>query len=177
MAVSLNRLNARQVQTIKAPGRPADGGGLYLVVDNSGARRWVFLFRWKATPTEPGTGKLREIGLGSAISVSLAAVREAAVRVREQIASGVDPIAASRNAKAGASVPTFGEVAEARIKAMEPAWRNTKHVAQWRSTLSLDRGQDGAFLDAGYCASIGNIPPVEAEERYYAMLDEQKRAA
>jgi len=24
---------------------------------------------------------------------------------------------------------------------------------------------------------IGNIPPVEAEERYYAMLDEQKRAA
>ncbi|MFG1340918.1 tyrosine-type recombinase/integrase [Xanthobacter autotrophicus] len=154
MAVSLNRLNARQVQTIKAPGRHADGGGLYLVVDKSGARRWVFLFRWKATPTEPGTGKLREMGLGSAISVSLAAARETAVRVREQIAAGVDPIAASRNAKVAASVPTFGDVAEAHIKAMEPAWRNAKHVAQWRSTLSLERGEDGVFLDGGYCASI-----------------------
>ncbi|WP_024281207.1 site-specific integrase [Xanthobacter sp. 126] len=154
MAIALNRLNARQVQTIKEPGRHADGGGLYLVVDKSGARRWVFLFRWKSAPTEPGTGKLREMGLGSAISVSLAAAREAAVRVREQIAAGVDPIAASRNARAAASVPTFGEVAEAHIKAMEPAWRNTKHVAQWRSTLSLERGEDGAFLKAGYCASI-----------------------
>jgi len=154
MAVSLNRLNARQVQTIKAPGRHADGGGLYLVVDKSGARRWVFLFRWKATPTEPGTGKLREMGLGSAISVSLAAAREAAVRVREQIAAGVDPIAASRSVKAAASVPTFGEAAEAHIKSMEPAWRNTKHVSQWRSTLSVERREDGGFLDAGYCASI-----------------------
>ncbi|MFG1246029.1 tyrosine-type recombinase/integrase [Xanthobacter flavus] len=154
MAIALNRLNARQVQTIKEPGRHADGGGLYLVVDKSGARRWVFLFRWKATPTEPGTGKLREMGLGSAISVSLAAARESAVRVREQIAAGVDPIAASRIAKAAASVPTFGEVAEAHIRAMEPAWRNSKHVAQWRSTLSLERGEDGAFLEAGYCAGI-----------------------
>ena len=154
MAIALNRLNARQVQTIKEPGRHADGGGLYLVVDKSGARRWVFLFRWKATRTEPGTGKLREMGLGSAISVSLAAAREAAARVREQLAAGVDPIAASRNARAAASVPTFGEVAEAHIAAMAPAWRNAKHTAQWRSTLSLERGKDGAFLSGGYCAGI-----------------------
>ncbi|MFG1298869.1 integrase arm-type DNA-binding domain-containing protein [Xanthobacter sp. V3C-3] len=154
MAVALNRLNARQVQTIKEPGRHADGGGLYLVVDKSGARRWVFLFRWKATPTERGTGKLREMGLGSAISVSLAAAREAAAKVREQIAAGVDPIAASRDAKAAASVPTFGEVAEAHIAAMAPAWRNSKHLAQWRSTLSLERSEDGAYLATGYCAGI-----------------------
>lgn len=158
MAVALNRLNSRQVQTIKAPGRHADGGGLYLVVDKSGARRWVFLFRWKATPTEPGTGKLREMGLGSAISVSLAAAREAAVRVREQIAIGVDPIAAKRASESQEKVPTFGEVAEAHIKAMTPAWRNPKHVDQWRTTLSVERGQDGAYLDSGYCTTIRAKP-------------------
>lgn len=154
MAIALNRLNARQVQTIKEPGRHADGGGLYLVVDKSGARRWVFLFRWKATPTEPGTGKLREMGLGSAISVSLAAAREAAVGVRELLAIGVDPIAAKRASESQEKVPTFGEVAEAHIKAMTPAWRNPKHVDQWRMTLSVERGPDGAYLDGGYCTTI-----------------------
>lgn len=64
MALKLNRLNARQVATITKPGRHSDGGGLYLVVEPSGSRRWAFLFRWKADPSQPGTGKLREIGLG-----------------------------------------------------------------------------------------------------------------
>ena len=43
MARQLNRLSARTVATVKKPGRHADGGGLYLVVDKSGAKRCVFL--------------------------------------------------------------------------------------------------------------------------------------
>ncbi len=34
-------LSAVKVRTIKAPGRYADGNGLYLIVDPSGARRWI----------------------------------------------------------------------------------------------------------------------------------------
>ena len=61
------------------PGRHADGEGLYLLVEGGGAKRWVFLFRWKA-PGEKGPGKLREMGLGGLSAVSLADAREKAGR-------------------------------------------------------------------------------------------------
>lgn len=154
MALALNRLNARQVATIAKPGRHGDGGGLYLVVDASGARRWLYLFRWKADPTQPGKGKLRELGLGSARDVSLASAREAAAKAREMVRAGVDPIAAKRRSPATALAPTFGAVAEAHIAAMVPAWRNSKHVDQWRMTLSVERGDDGAYLASGYCTAL-----------------------
>ncbi len=171
MAVARNRLNARQVVTIARPGRHADGGGLYLSVDPSGARRWLFLFRWKANPSQPGTGKLREMGLGSAQVVSLAAAREAAAEARRLVASGVDPIATKRQAKERSSPVTFGEVAETHIAAMAPAWRNPKHVEQWRMTLSVARGDDGAFLDGGYCAKLRTKPAADiATEDVLAVL-------
>ena len=40
------------------PGRHADGGGLHLLVKESGARSWVYRFMLK--------GKARDVGLGSA---------------------------------------------------------------------------------------------------------------
>ena len=55
MARQTNRLNARAVATLTRPGRHADGGNLYLIVDKGGAKRWAFLFRQE--------GKLREMGL------------------------------------------------------------------------------------------------------------------
>ncbi|MFG1379497.1 tyrosine-type recombinase/integrase [Xanthobacter autotrophicus] len=158
MAVQLNRLNTRQVTTITKPGRHADGAGLYLVVDPSGARRWLFLFRWKADPAQPGTGKLREMGLGSVRDVPLAKAREAAARAREMVVAGVDPIGAKRQAKAKDAAPTFSAVAEAHIAAMAPAWRNPKHTDQWRMTLSVERGDDGAWLDTGYCVALRDTP-------------------
>ena len=55
MARATKRLSARTVETITKPGYHADGDGLYLVVDRSGARRWAFIFH---------AGKRREMGLG-----------------------------------------------------------------------------------------------------------------
>ena len=46
------------------PGRHTDGGGLYLYVSDSGARRWVLRIMVR--------GKRRDFGLGSAMVVSLA---------------------------------------------------------------------------------------------------------
>lgn len=154
MALAINRLNARQVATITKPGRHADGGGLYLVVDASGARRWLFLFRWKADPTQPGTGKLREMGLGPVRDVSLASARDAAAKAREMVRAGIDPIAAKRRAAGASEAPTFGAVAEAHIAAMAPGWRNAKHVDQWRMTLSVQRDDEGTLLETGYCTAL-----------------------
>jgi hypothetical protein len=64
MARQVNKLSARTVATLTKPGRHSDGGGLYLVVERSGSRRWAFLFRQ--------SGRLREMGLGGLNSVPLA---------------------------------------------------------------------------------------------------------
>ncbi|WP_075213901.1 tyrosine-type recombinase/integrase [Mongoliimonas terrestris] len=127
MARAIKKLTARSVATITVPGRHSDGGGLYLVVDKSGAKRWVFLFR--------RDGKLREMGLGGLHSVPLAKARELAEEARATLHAGKNPIEARReNAR---RVPTFGDVADAYLKAMEPQFRNVKHIAQWHMTLKV----------------------------------------
>lgn len=52
-----NALTPLAVKNAK-PGRHADGGGLHLLVKDSGARSWVFRYMLH--------GKTRDIGLGAA---------------------------------------------------------------------------------------------------------------
>jgi hypothetical protein len=56
MARKINKLSARAVETLKAPGRYSDGGNLS--ISENGGRRWVFMYR--------RAGKQHEMGLGSA---------------------------------------------------------------------------------------------------------------
>jgi integrase len=129
MAQAVKRLSARAVATIAAPGRHSDGEGLYLNVTPAGARSWLFM--WKKD------GKRREMGLGSAGSVSLARARELASECRAQVAAGLDPIdARDAAAETKREKPTFGAIADALIAAKEIEWRNEKHRAQWRASLT-----------------------------------------
>ena len=59
----LGKLTARKVSTAK-PGKYSDGGNLYLIVSQSGSRKWVLRFTWR--------GSAKEMGLGSAITDVLA---------------------------------------------------------------------------------------------------------
>jgi hypothetical protein len=68
-----------------SPGRHADGGGLYLVVDPSGARRWLLRI--------VAQGKRRDIGLGGVQTVSLADAREKARHLRAIARDGGNPLA------------------------------------------------------------------------------------
>ena len=130
MARQINRLSARTVQTIARKGRHADGAGLYLVVDRNGAKRWAFIYRDRRTK------RLREMGLGGVAAVSLASARDKAAQARAMLAAGKDPIADNKADNDDGDLPTFGSVANQFLAAMEAAWRNDKHRAQWRSTLS-----------------------------------------
>src|SRR5262249_23114103 len=70
------------------PGKHCDGGGLWLYVDGSGNRKWVFRF---------SLNKLaREMGLGSLDLVGLAEARNLAFQARRLVHQGVDPIEARR---------------------------------------------------------------------------------
>jgi hypothetical protein len=51
---------------VKKPGRYADGGNLYLSVSPTGAKSWVFMFRWQGGTKEIGLGSLRNVPLGDA---------------------------------------------------------------------------------------------------------------
>lgn len=64
MARAINKLTARQVATLKDPGRHADGGGLYLRITAAGGRSWVFM--------TVADKKRTEIGLGGEASLPLA---------------------------------------------------------------------------------------------------------
>jgi integrase-like protein/Arm domain-containing DNA-binding protein len=122
-----NKLTARQVAAAK-PGRHGDGAGLYLVVAPSGARKWIMRFTW--------AGKPNEMGLGGA-AVSLAQARDKADAARKLVAAGVNPIEYRRTAKhLRAGKPTFGQCADELLAAKASEWRNEKHKAQWRMTLT-----------------------------------------
>jgi len=125
----VTRLSARTVATEIKPGRHADGDGLYLVVDASGAKRWLFLFRRQ--------GKLKEMGLGGLSTVALADARERASAARRILKDGQNPIEQRRLARAEPEkAVTFGAFADQIVADLSHGFRNDKHKAQWTSTLA-----------------------------------------
>lgn len=120
----MGKLTALKVQRAK-PGRHGDGGGLYLVVSDTGARKWVLRIQ--------KNGKRHDLGLGSANDVPLAEAREAANDIRRAVRQGDSPLA--RRHRARQSIPTFREAAAMVHEEHRPSWKNPKHAAQWLSTL------------------------------------------
>jgi integrase len=137
LADTLGKLTDTEIKKTTKAGYHADGGGLYLAV--SPRKRDSFSRSWVCRYTAPD-GRRREMGLGSYPEVSLAAARRAAALQRDAARTGVDPIAAKRQAKreaqaATARAMTFRECAEAYITSNEARWRSDKHGKQWRATL------------------------------------------
>jgi hypothetical protein len=111
-----------------------DGGNLYLAVSPGQGASWIFRYR------PHGQRIARDMGLGSAHTISLKKAREKAQQQRELLLDGIDPIEA-RNAERAAKrleegkAMTFRECAEHYIASHKAGWRNPKHAAQWPSTL------------------------------------------
>lgn len=122
---ALNRLSAAKVASLKEPGKYPDGGGLYLLVDGS-RRSWTFRYSWR--------GSRYEIGLGGARDLTLAKAREQAAEYRAMIAEGRNP---KKEREQIDRRVTFGAYADDFVETMSTSWRNPKHVAQWRMTLTV----------------------------------------
>ena len=118
-------LTAAFCRHVGESGRYADGNGLYLHVDPSGARRWVQRLVIR--------GKSCVLGLGSLALVPLAEARERALANRRLARSGGDPL---RDKRPTAGVPTVAEAAEQVIAIHRGAWKDGEATAQkWRATL------------------------------------------
>ena len=112
-------LSAAFVRTA-APGRHADGNGLYLFVQPSGTRSWIQRLVVR--------GRRRELGLGSVALVSLAEAREKALVNRKLAREGGDPLAEKRRAQ---SVPSFAEAAERVLEQKQAGWRDPNYPKVW----------------------------------------------
>jgi integrase len=120
-------------------GRHGDGGGLYLVVDPSGARRWIVRVVVKGQRNAKGAPLRTDFGLGGADIVTLNQARDRALEYRRMAKQGLNP-----RFNASRAIPTFEEVArQVHIDRM-PTWKNEKHGAQWINTL-----RDYAFPKIG----------------------------
>ncbi|MEM6914234.1 MAG: tyrosine-type recombinase/integrase [Pseudomonadota bacterium] len=137
MALS-GKLTKKLVENL-GPGRHGDGNGLYLVVDPSGARRWIVRVVVKGQRNKNGGPLRTDFGLGGADIVTLNQARERALEYRRMAKQGLNP-----RFNAQKEVPTFEEFAgQVHIDRM-PTWKNEKHGQQWINTL-----RDYAFPKIG----------------------------
>ena len=119
-----NKLTAKFVENITAPGKYYDGNGVFLQVKPSGSKKWLQRYTIH--------GRRREISLGSAKLVSLAKVRKKAFNNLLKVSEGKDPIDEKRQSSA---IPSFEDAARRVHAGNLPSWKNPKHAAQFISTL------------------------------------------
>jgi len=99
------KLTKKLVENLGA-GRHGDGGGLYLVVDPSGARRWIVRVVVKGQRNIKGAPLRTDFGLGGADVVTLNQARERALEYRRMAKQGLNP-----RFNVGREIPSFEEIA------------------------------------------------------------------
>jgi integrase len=129
----IEKLRALTIDKLaKQPGMHHDGGGLYLRVTSPTARSWIYRYMMDQ--------RAREMGLGPYPQITLAEARQTAAEARRLKARRLDPLAVRKDKEAEARLEaaksvSFKEAAEQYIKSHEKGWKNSKHKAQWSSTL------------------------------------------
>jgi integrase len=112
------------------PGRHQVTGtqGLYLYVSPDGqVRRWLFRY------TSPASKRVTETGLGPVAAMPLDDAKDKVHELRKQIAKGICPITAKREARAKGV--TFAEAAETWIETHKPGWRSESQLSGARILL------------------------------------------
>jgi integrase len=132
----LHKLSARKAETTTELGRHSDGGGLYLAIETGdhSRRAWIFMYR------ERGTGRRKELGLGSAKGpkrpgLTLAEARTKAADARKMLAQGRDP-KQERIVERG-SAETFGAFADAYLKSILLGFKGRTAEADWKRDLEV----------------------------------------
>lgn len=123
----MGKLTANEVKAaLNKPGTYGDGDGLFLKVSGTKGASWLLRVQHD--------GKRRDIGLGSAKLVTLAAARAKAAEARKATREdGRDLVAEKRKFKADNI--TFRESALTYHETHKHQWANAKHGDQWINTM------------------------------------------
>jgi len=145
--MALQKLTAVKVKNA-APGKYADGGGLWLVKRADGGGQWVLRVTIH--------GRRREMGLGSVEAVSLKEVRETAEKWRAVVRQGKDPIKErERQAREAAKGDnTLANVAVEAFEARKAELKGDGKAGRWFSPLELH-----------VLPKIGKIPVEEIDKQ------------
>ncbi|EIL88675.1 phage-related integrase [Rhodanobacter sp. 115] len=133
------------------PYRLTDGGGLFLLVQPSGAKWW----RWKYR--RPDTGKENTLSLGTYPEVSLRIARERRGSARAQVAAGIDP--GEKRQEAKAAKVEAATAAGDTFEAVAREWLARQDCAE--VTLRKSRWT----LETCLFPEIGNLPLTEVTPR------------
>lgn len=122
----LTDIAIRKLKATDKPYRVTDSAGLTLQVHPNGSKYWHLRFRL--------AGKERVMSLGSYPQLALKAARVARDEVRQQVAAGIDPVAARRQEKyGGIRGHGFAQVAQEWYAKQAPSWsrRHQQRVKQY----------------------------------------------
>ena len=127
-------LSFKYVENLKSQGRYTDAlvTGLHLWVKPNLKKYWIFRYSQG--------GKQQNVSLGPYTKVSIAEARLKAQELRNQINSGINPIAERQKQKSQTielqtKKSVFKDFAEECIKTKRAEWTNQKHGDQWEYTL------------------------------------------
>lgn len=139
MGTKIKLLSDRGVAAAKVPGYYHDGLGLYLQVSKTGSKSWLLKYRLH--------GRSREMGLGSALVVTLKEARDAAAKARKLVEAGVDPIEDRKRVAAEAQRAleakkvadtahklTLNRALRDYVAAHEMGW-TPDHAQDWRASV------------------------------------------
>ncbi|WP_116368359.1 tyrosine-type recombinase/integrase [Parahaliea mediterranea] len=158
-------LTATEVKQAKPEGKPrklADGGGLHLLIQPSGAKYWRYKYRYG--------GKEKTLALGVYPEVSLKEARDAHQQARKQLSNGIDPGAAKKVEKL-----TRHLAAAESFEAVAREWYTQKMPEKSESY----RVRTGRILEKDLYPVLGNRPiaDVTAPELLAALRRIEARGA
>ena len=138
-------LSAKQVRDLSTRGMHAVGGvsGLHLRINDNGAKSWILRYTTgEPVPAKSGKAylKRRDLGLGGFPDVGLGEAREAAREAKKLIKQGIDPVEQRKAVRreymqSMIRAVTFQAVAADAFEVKRQEFKNSKHAAQWISTL------------------------------------------
>ncbi|KVA05258.1 integrase [Burkholderia latens] len=113
----LTDIQVRNAKAGAAPYKLTDGNGMFLLVQPNGAKYWRLSYRF--------LGKQKTLALGVYPAVTLATARKKRDEAREQIAAGIDPGEAKKQARRAAEIAaanSFEAVAREWFDSQRPGW-------------------------------------------------------
>jgi len=125
----LPEVSVRNAKGRVKPYKLSDGGGLYLLVNPNSSKYWRLKYKLH--------GKEKVLALGVYPAVSMSEARVGAVKAKEQLRQGIDPVIRRRQEKHINASNIFRIIAEEWFNQQKDIWTESHANRVWR-TLELD---------------------------------------